>query len=225
VGSALLRGDVPVSWEKKWDGGPEVASAWLTTLVRKKRALTRWAAMSASQGASRLLASPLNLSDLFNPGTFLNAFRQQSARALRVPLEETRLVSAWETTTNSNSSSTKSKLSGIGCDLVVTCDGLVVENAEVDSKGGYCLAEVLPSAPETSRAPQLSLAFVPTNHPSDPYRGESTLLVPVYHSPTREKHLVDIAVPIGGGRGGGENAADITAKWVLSGVAFLLSGE
>ena len=64
VGSALLKGEVPPAWEKKWEG-PETVSSWMGVLVAKKKALTRWA---QSVGQGRLLQEALNLSELFNPG-------------------------------------------------------------------------------------------------------------------------------------------------------------
>jgi len=196
VGSALLRGEVPPSWEKRW-GGPETAVAWLTTLARKKKALAGWAAAAASGG--RLLSSPLHLSDLFNPGTFLNALRQQSARRLGVPLEGTKLISAFDA----------SKLGG--AQLQVTLDGLLVENACVERDE---LADA--GTAELSRSPTLTLAYVGLDHP-EPYRGHKgeTLTVPVYHSASREKHLVDLRVLVGGE----------PATWILAGAAFLLSAD
>ena len=68
VGTALMKGEVPAAWEKKWEG-PENVSKWLSVLVVKKNALNEWLARS-SRGA--LLDDPLTLSDLFHPGTFLN---------------------------------------------------------------------------------------------------------------------------------------------------------
>jgi dynein heavy chain 2, cytosolic len=196
MGSALMKGEVPSAWEKRWEG-PETATAYLTMLVRKKKALTKWAELAMN---GRLLSQPLNLSDLFNPGTFLNALKQESARNLKVPLEETKLVSAWDAR----------KLSG--CGLIATLDGMYIENAIID-RGE--LAEVGQGAAEITTSPSLSLAFIPINQP-DPMRGASTLSVPIYCTPSREKHLVDVGIPI---REGDQSL------WILSGVAFLLSSE
>ena len=130
-----------MSWEKRWEG-PGVAIQWIQLLVQKKISLTGWTER-ASKGC--LLEGPLNLSDLFNPGTFLNALRQQSARRLSIPIEETKLVTAWD----------KSRISG---DFVVQADGLFVESADIDR---HLLHEVEPTAPELARAPGLYLCFVP----------------------------------------------------------------
>ena len=196
IGNALLRGEVPASWEKRWEG-PSVALQWIQTLVEKKKALTSWT-QRVSKG--RLLDGPLNLSDLFNPGTFLNALRQQSARRLSIPLEETKLVTAWE----------KSKVTG---DFVVEADGMFVESAEIDRD---MLIDVEPTAPEMARAPTLYLSFVPATD-ADPYRGSETLKVPVYSSPSRENLFVDILIPI--------TSREDQNKWVLAGVALFLGSS
>lgn len=44
----------------------------------------------------QLLKNPVNLSDLVHPETFLNAFRQRSARQLKVAIDELKLVSSFE---------------------------------------------------------------------------------------------------------------------------------
>jgi dynein heavy chain 2 len=196
VGNSLIKGEVPASWEKIWEG-PEAALQYLQVLVGKKKALTSWA-QRVSKG--RLLDGPLNLSDLFNPGTFLNALRQQSARKLSLSLEETKLVSSWE----------KAKISG---DFVVEADGIFIESAEVD-RG--VLIDVEATAPELARVPTLYLSFVAAKD-AEPYRGSDVLKLPVYSSPSRENHFVDISIPV--------SRADEQDKWVLAGVALFLSSS
>jgi hypothetical protein len=93
---------------------------------------------------------------------------------------------------------------------MVTLDGLVVENAAVDKSGA--LAEAAAAGSELQRCPKLCLAFVAASQ-ADPY--PDAMEVPLYHSPTRERHLVDVKVPIRGDEG----------TWILAGVAFLLSSE
>jgi dynein heavy chain 2 len=57
--------------------GPEDPLAWLRALVSKALALGEW---QARVGTGVLLKSPLALTELFRPETFLNALRQQTAR-------------------------------------------------------------------------------------------------------------------------------------------------
>lgn len=57
----------------QWEG-PETPQAWLTAMVRKKVSLSRW---EGAVARGDLLDHPVDLSNLFNPNTFLNAVRQQ----------------------------------------------------------------------------------------------------------------------------------------------------
>jgi dynein heavy chain 2 len=43
--------------------------------------------------AKSLLKNGINLSDLFHPETFLNAFRQRNSRIMKVAIDELKLVS------------------------------------------------------------------------------------------------------------------------------------
>lgn len=85
--NALLSGSVPGEWYEQWEG-PEQPSAWLRGLVTRKVALASWQARVLG-GA--LLSAPLNMAELFNPGTFLNALRQQTARASSAPMDSLRV--------------------------------------------------------------------------------------------------------------------------------------
>lgn len=58
---------------RRWEG-PDTPQAWLTAMARKKASLSRWEAAVAKGG---LLDHPVDLGNLFNPNTFLNAVRQQ----------------------------------------------------------------------------------------------------------------------------------------------------
>ena len=90
--TALLKNSVPQSWEKQWEG-PENPSNWLRTLCKKGSAIVSWVERAKSQ---QLLRAPVNLGDLLQPETFLNAFRQKSARMFNVAIDELKLVSTFE---------------------------------------------------------------------------------------------------------------------------------
>lgn len=62
-----------------------------------------------------LLNQPINLADLFNPGTFLNALRQQTSRQTGASMDQLKLVSAWEA----------SRLKA--AKIVVTLEGLMLQ--------------------------------------------------------------------------------------------------
>lgn len=71
IGGDLLKGVVPRSWEKLYEGDPK-PTAYITSIVNKTVALKRWK-KEAKRGG--LLNECLNLSDLFRAGTFLEALR------------------------------------------------------------------------------------------------------------------------------------------------------
>lgn len=75
-----------------WDG-PTVPTNWLRVLNKKGNALCDWIGRVKQQ---QLLQRPVNLSDLLHPETFLNAFRQRSARMFKVAIDELKLVSSFE---------------------------------------------------------------------------------------------------------------------------------
>lgn len=83
---------MPVSWEKQWEG-PENPTAWLRVLCKKGTQLVQWVQRVQQ---NTLLNSPVVLSDLLHPETFLNAFRQKSARMNNVAIDELKLVSSFE---------------------------------------------------------------------------------------------------------------------------------
>lgn len=69
-----------MSWYELWEG-PDDPVMYLRSLVAKTLALGAWEekgrANALLQGHGR---DPLDLSELFHPDTFFNAFRQQTAR-------------------------------------------------------------------------------------------------------------------------------------------------
>ena len=71
---------MPGPWSKKYDG-PEEPQAWLSSVVLKKRAIhTEW--LSKVGRGNALIDAPVDLSEVFRPGTFINALRQQTSRKL-----------------------------------------------------------------------------------------------------------------------------------------------
>lgn len=77
---SLLNHEVPSSWTAQWEG-PEEPSAYLRTLVGKALALGTWQEKCVRDTLLKD-GSPLDLSEVFNPATFLNALRQETARYL-----------------------------------------------------------------------------------------------------------------------------------------------
>lgn len=84
---------LPPAWDRAWEG-PESPTEYCRSVVRRAVAVEAW--WGAAKSGALLSGAPLDLSDLFHPGTFLNALRQFSARQLGVPLDMLKLASCWD---------------------------------------------------------------------------------------------------------------------------------
>jgi len=76
IGDSLLKRQTPQEWLKKWEG-PTDSTIYLQGLVRRALSIMEW---ESKVNDKQLLDSPLDLSELLNPDTFLGAFKQQCAR-------------------------------------------------------------------------------------------------------------------------------------------------
>jgi len=72
----LLKNAVPEAWEKLWEG-PDNPTSWIRVLCKKGNQLVQWVQRVQQKS---LMTQPLCIADLLHPETFLNAFRQKSAR-------------------------------------------------------------------------------------------------------------------------------------------------
>jgi dynein heavy chain 2, cytosolic len=202
--TALLSGLVPGDWRRAWDLGPEKPQAWLRDLVTKRINLGKWKASLSKGGSAALLSAPLSLGDLFNPATFINALRQQTARKLGTAIDLVKMVCNWDKDPRRLASA---------CPLVCTLSNLLLQGADFHPSNG--LQESAPEAAEMSTAPPVCIGFVPVSS-EDTYPADSSVAIPIYLSPSREDVLTELQMPI---RSGDPD------KWVLSGVALFLSGD
>lgn len=95
VADSLLKRETPSEWLKKWEGASD-AMSYLQGIVTRAIAVQRWKG-KAKEGS--ILRSPVDLSDLLNPDTFLSAFKQHCARKLGVAMDELVFVCAWDRNT------------------------------------------------------------------------------------------------------------------------------
>eukprot|EP00727_Mastigamoeba_balamuthi_P008592 m51a1_g4355 putative cytoplasmic dynein 2 heavy chain 1 (4311) ;mRNA; f:228679-242475 len=195
TGSFLLRGQVPRAWEALWEG-PETPVAWLKALVQKTVALDRWL-KRVREGT--LLKNPVNLNDLFRPATFLDALRQQSARAEKMTVDELKLVTVWSSTVR------------VSAKIPVVLEGLLIQGCAFESGK---IVEASAGGAELLAVPKCLVAWIPKAAPN-PYAEGTTCEVPVYQNLLREKIVCVLTVPC-------TPPAD---KWALAGVAFFLSEE
>jgi len=198
--AAMLANQVPRHWEKMWEG-PEMPLSFLKAIVQKKTALSSWGPNMKSLSKSGGSAVKLNLSELFNPGTFLMALRQQTARVARLPMDSLILSSSFGKELDD-------------APLPVTLGGLLMQGATYED-GRIELSGA--GASEMCTMSGCTLAFTKDNSRDHGKggRGDGKLDVPLYFSPTREKLLTAIAV----------DAKGKSDDWIIAGVALFLDVE
>lgn len=127
--SALLQGQVCSEWDLHWEG-PSAPADYMRAAVRRAAALEVWHGWSTQPGGllghvRGSAGDPLDLGQLFRPGAFLNALRQQAARNAGLPLGGLKLVSSWRP---------GGRLPG-SCPLAVHVGGLLLQGALFDGHG------------------------------------------------------------------------------------------
>lgn len=200
VAMSLLSGNVPTEWNKRWEG-PEKPQTWLRELLRKRISLIK---LKSSSSKGSILDAPVALGDLFNPSTFVNALRQQTARKLGLAIDKVKMIAYWD---GDRGKGAASRLSD--CPLPCTLSTMLLQGAVFQS----FLKEGAADASELSPSPNVAIGFVPLSS-NDPYSPDEMIPIPVYLTPSREDFLMDLPMP-----------SDRTerSKWILSGVALFLS--
>ena len=195
--SALLSGHVPARWEKRWEG-PEQVQPWLRLLAVKKIALVKWqSGLSASDGMPSKDA--YDLSDLFNPETFLMALRQQTARVANLPMDSLILMSSFSNELSS-------------APMIINIKGLLLQGASFTSG---VLQESAVDASGLTSLPTCSMAFIKDDEARSMISRTESLSAPLYFAPSREKLLTCVQVPV----------SDSADEWICAGVALFLSQE
>jgi dynein heavy chain 2 len=143
--------------------------------------------------AGTLLSSSIRLNHVFRPITFLNAFRQETARQSGQALDSLILDCAWGEGATVE-----------GAAVSIKVEGLLITGASFD---GTSLQELQSDSPGLSPCPICKLAWV-----LNPKSQGNVVKVPCYLSSSREKLLCGLNVPCNG---------DIPS-WILSGFALLL---
>jgi dynein heavy chain 2 len=166
--------------------------------------LSKWKNNLSKGGSSALLGNPLSLNDLFNPGTFINALRQQTARHLKTAIDNVKMVCSWEKDFRRMKSD---------CPLPCILSGLLLQGATFHNN---TLQESAPEASELTPTSDVCIGFV-AKAARDTYDAEVAVAVPIYLTPSREDFLTELQMPI-------NNRGD-QDRWILSGVALFLSED
>ncbi|KAG2486208.1 hypothetical protein HYH03_015170 [Edaphochlamys debaryana] len=203
-GAALLADTIPGSWDAAWEG-PEAPMDYCKAVVAKAVAIEgHWSRVQLPNFGGLLDgtngAGPLELSSVFHPGTFLNALRQQSSRALTCSMDQLKAVTSWD--------AGKLKAAS-GAAPVAVLGGLVMQGATYD---GQRLSPVTAEAPAFRAIPPMSLVWLPKDAPM----AYSTFMeAPLYMTGERAKLLARVQLPVSG--------PDEQDSWVLAGLSLFLS--
>ena len=194
---SILSDSIPFAWSDVWEG-PASVSAYLRTLMSRKIVLATWL-RRAKRGT--LLDKPVRMSNLLNPGTFLNAVRQQTARVMKCPLDHLKLISSFsEARVRSESK------------VVVTMSGLFLQGAILEDDN---LADADVNDPELVEVPNCYVGFVEGKDSDDTSSSVGEVSAPLYFTPSREKLLMELQLP----------SKDRAEKWTMAGVALFLDSS
>jgi dynein heavy chain 2 len=195
LAESLMGQETPGKWQKMWDG-PEDPMVYLKAVVDKATAVQKW---NSSVERGNLLNSEVDLSDLFNPGTFLGALRQRTAREYKISMDELKFSNSWSRGGVANAK------------IPVKVTGIMIEGAVFD---GVRMSECAWDSPTYSAAPTSTFAWIPKSN-SDHYRPNEAIRLPLYNTNERDKILTFVHVP----SGGEEN------KWLQAGAVLFLDDQ
>jgi len=203
--TALISGIIPEKWQERWEHGPSTQiQLWLTEVINKTSSLIQWHEKSSRNA---LLEQEIELSGLFNPNIFLNAFKQLTARKINQPLDS--LDHLIVTVKDSKNQPYKHECS-------ILLKNLLMQGASFD---GVTLADQI----SEDDPPLINLPLCEISWISDATFKEMKvkasmyyMQVPVYFSATRERLLTQLVVPCG-------YAREDEQKFTLSGCAFFVN--
>jgi dynein heavy chain 2 len=180
---ALLAHTVPDTWMIDWPSAPEDPIAYLQQLAAKVIALRgSW----SNKTGNAIFNEPISLADFLRPGVFLNALRQQTARAIRTAVDGLHLVSSFDFAALSARSNGA---------ITVQVSGLLLEGALFDARRSV-LVDSTRSAALTSPLPNLCIAWLPKDtHPEAALPGAGPpVSLPIYLSLSREHYLTSVTL-------------------------------
>ncbi|GAB6032228.1 Cytoplasmic dynein 2 heavy chain 1 [Chamberlinius hualienensis] len=188
---SLLHQEIPDAWNNKWESGVQEPLHYLRMLMSKALAVEKM--LTESQQGS-LLSNPINIAYMFYPERFLNAFRQQTAREMKISLDELQLVTSWKKATNLQSK------------LLLVLTGLYIEGCLFD---GNILTECAHDSPSFTSVANVTIGWTSDKKAKVE---ESLVTLPVYQTRDRQKVITCLDVPCIGD----------SDKWIQCGAALFL---
>uniref|UniRef100_A0A8C6EAF8 Dynein cytoplasmic 2 heavy chain 1 n=1 Tax=Moschus moschiferus TaxID=68415 RepID=A0A8C6EAF8_MOSMO len=194
TGLASVEAQCPLMWQSKWEG-PEDPLQYLRGLVARALAIQNWVERAEKQ---TLLSDTLDLSELFHPDTFLNALRQETARAMVCSVDSLKFVASW-----------KGRLQE--AKLQIKISGLLLEGCSFD---GNRLSENEHDSPSVSSVLPCFMGWIP-QAAYGPYSPDECISLPVYTSAERDRVVININIPCGGNQD----------QWIQCGAALFLKNQ
>uniref|UniRef100_A0A8C9IFY6 Dynein cytoplasmic 2 heavy chain 1 n=1 Tax=Piliocolobus tephrosceles TaxID=591936 RepID=A0A8C9IFY6_9PRIM len=194
TGLATVEAQCPLAWQSKWEG-PEDPLQYLRGLVARALAIQNWVDKAEKQA---LLSETLDLSELFHPDTFLNALRQETARAVGRSVDSLKFAASW-----------KGRLPE--AKLQIKISGLLLEGCSFD---GNQLSENQLDSPSVSSVLPCFMGWIPQDA-CGPYSLDECISLPVYTSAERDRVVTNIDVPCGGNQD----------QWIQCGAALFLKNQ
>lgn len=180
VAIQLMQDQVPSRWARIWEG-PNEPQGWMRCVARRTQAVERW----SSESLKSLIASPVDLADLFDPGTFINAVRQETARSLRCAMDNLYMVSVWGEASSRALDDSSWK---------VTICNLLLQGAVFD---GRDLSLPDEHAAELVKVENCTIAFLPKDEEKR-FSDGNTVAIPLYCDTRRERLLLELEMPCQG---------------------------
>jgi dynein heavy chain 2 len=185
LSATLLRAEVPTKWETTWPSAPQAPPTYLQGLAKRISSLKGdW--INRIKNPSQIFAQPVLLSDFLRPDVFLNALRQQTARALKVPIDSLHLVASFEPQLLSDPSTSP---------LPVMVQDLILEGCSFDNSTKL-LVESSRNSSLISVLPPLTIAWMSrAAHPDralSSARQAMAVAMPIYVSLSREKLISEV---------------------------------
>ncbi|XP_017783105.1 PREDICTED: cytoplasmic dynein 2 heavy chain 1 [Nicrophorus vespilloides] len=166
VAESLLNAQTPNKWLKLWEG-PKEPSKYLKDIMKKILTISEWNKQQESYYNDNL-----NLAQLFNPETFLAAFKQYFARQTNIPIDELELKAIWKSRSN-----------------VISVSGLLIEGALFD---GINLLQCSENSDTLNTTP---ICYITWEEKQTALNDSKYLDVPLYYTPSRERQVCSLQIP------------------------------
>ena len=190
----LLRNSIPSRWLSVWDG-PSNPSSYIRLFAKKAMAMRN---LWGKGLEDKLFKEGISLSDLFNPGTFLSAFRQKVARSLKISIDALKIYCTFME-------------GGLQKVPKIRINGLYIQGCWIENGK---LVEMKENSEEVLNIETCYIGFVPNESKITDLEGNKEEF-PLYSNLSREQVISRLELPYTGK----ENDK------IISGVALFIEGS